>query len=140
MAGKKLTEPTHFYSCRMTKSRLHTPISTVVHAEVVCARNSSRSAFFSAILYDLRSLHPERFLPVFPSPLLSGYALDKQTGHGRGRDLGTMSIFSLPRVVRSINVQYLLHPLRHHALIYGPDQPIGQRGETKTEPSCSKAE
>ena len=53
-----LAEPTHSYSCKMTKSRLHTPISTVVHAEVVCTRNSSRSAFFSALLYDLRSLHP----------------------------------------------------------------------------------
>ena len=27
----------HFYSCQKTKLRLHTPISTVVHAEVVCA-------------------------------------------------------------------------------------------------------
>ena len=153
MARKKLTEPIQFHSCRMTKSRMHTPISTVVHAEVVCARNSSRSAFFSAILYDVRSLHPgtclntktpsaknERFLPAFPSPLLSGDTLDKQTGHGRGRDLVTISIFSLPRVVRSINVQCLPHPLRHHALFYGPDQPIRQRGETKTRPICSRAE
>ena len=82
----------------------------------------------------------ERFLPAFPSPLLSGYALDKQTGHGRGRDLVTISIFSLPRVVRSINVQCLPHPLRHRALIYGPDQPIRQRGETKTGPICSRAD
>ena len=62
------------------------------------SRKSSRSAFFSAILYDLRSSHPEtsipklpayfvendRFLPAFPSPLLSGYSLHNQTGHGRG--------------------------------------------------------
>ena len=27
------------YSCQKTKSRLHTPISTVVHREVVCAPN-----------------------------------------------------------------------------------------------------
>ena len=27
----------HCYSCQKTKSRLHIPISTVVHAEVVCA-------------------------------------------------------------------------------------------------------
>ena len=27
----------HCYSCQKTKSRVHTPISTVVHAEVVCA-------------------------------------------------------------------------------------------------------
>ena len=26
----------------------------------------------------------DRFLPEFPSSLLSGYALDEQTGHGRG--------------------------------------------------------
>ena len=25
----------------------------------------------------------ERFLPAFPSSVLSGYALNKQTGHGR---------------------------------------------------------
>ena len=54
----------------------------------------------------------ERFLPAFPSSLLSGHALNKKTGHGRGRDLGARSIFSLPRVVRSINVQYLPHPHR----------------------------
>ena len=54
----------------------------------------------------------ERFLLAFPSSLLSGYALNNQTGHGRGRDLDTRSVFSLPRVVRSINVQYLLHPRR----------------------------
>ena len=35
-----------------------------------------------------------------------------RTGHGRERDLGTRSIFSLPWVVRSINVQYLPHPHR----------------------------
>ena len=54
----------------------------------------------------------ERFLLAFPSSLLSGYALNKQTGHGRERDLNTRSIFSLPRVVRSINIQYLPHPHR----------------------------
>ena len=27
----------HCYPCQKTKSRLHTPISTLVHAEVVCA-------------------------------------------------------------------------------------------------------
>ena len=90
-------------------------------------RKSSRSAFSTAIVYNLRSFHPgtclntklpahfagnERFLPAFPSSLLSGYALDDQTGHGRGRDLGARSIFSLPRVVRSINVQYLPHSHR----------------------------
>ena len=78
-------------------------------------RKSSLSAFFSALFYDLRSFHPgtyERFLLAFPSSLLSGYALNKQTGHGRERDLNTRSIFSLPRVVRSINIQYLPHPHR----------------------------
>ena len=90
-------------------------------------RKSSRLAFSTAIVYNLRSFHPgtclntklpahfagnKRFLPAFPSSLLSGYALDNQTGNGRGRDLGTRSIFSLPRVVRSINVQYLPHSHR----------------------------
>ena len=34
------------------------------------------------------------------------------TRHGREGDLGTRSILSLPRVVRSINVQYLPYPQR----------------------------
>ena len=68
-------------------------------------RKSSRSAFFSATLNDLRPLPKllehfagnERFLPGFPSSLLSGYALNTQTGHGRERNLVTRSIFSLPQ-------------------------------------------
>ena len=52
----------------------------------------------------------ERFLPEFPSSLLSGNALNKQ--NGQGRNLGTRLIFSLPRVVRSSNVQYLPYPHR----------------------------
>ena len=50
----------------------------------------------------------ERFLPEFPSSLLSGYALNKQTGQGRGRNFGTRLIFSLPRVVRSSNLPKFL--------------------------------
>ena len=87
-------------------------------------RKSSRSAFFSAIFYDLRSLHSgtclntksprafrwkRAFCTWIPSSLLSGYTLNRQTGHGRGRNLGTRLIFSPPRVVRSSNVQYLPH-------------------------------
>ena len=90
-------------------------------------RKYSQSAFFSAVVYDLRSLHlgnvsllkfpvhfagNERFLPPFPSSLLSDYALNSQTGYDRGRDLGTRSIFFLPRVVWSINEQYLPRPHR----------------------------
>ena len=37
----------------------------------------------------------ECLLLAFSSSLLSGYAHDDQTGHGRGRDFGTRSIFSL---------------------------------------------
>ena len=51
----------------------------------------------------------ERFGSAFPSSLLSGYALNKQTGHGRGRNLGRRSISTLARVVRSTNVQYSPH-------------------------------
>ena len=40
------------------------------------------------------------------------FALNKQTGHGRGKNLGTRSIFSLPSVVGAINVPYLPHPHR----------------------------
>mgnify|MGYP006891514088 CR=1 FL=1 len=36
----------------------------------------------------------ERFLLAFPSSLLSGYALNKQTGHGRERDLNIRGQFS----------------------------------------------
>ena len=158
-----LAEPTHCYSCKMTKSRLHTPISTVVHAEVVCTpkflpisiflshtlrskitapwnmsqhQNSLRISLETSVSY--RYFQVRFFLVI--SWQANWLALDKQTGHGRGRDLVTISIFSLPRVVRSINVQCLPHPLRHRALIYGPDQPIRQRGETKTGPICSRAE
>ena len=61
---------------------------------------SSPSVFFSAIVYDLRSLDPgtclntklhayfaenERFLPAIPSSLISGHDLDDQTGQGRRR-------------------------------------------------------
>ena len=64
------------------------------------------------IIVEAQETRNERFLPEFPSSLLSGYALNTQTGHGRERDLGTRSIFSLPRVVRSISVRYLAHPHR----------------------------
>ena len=61
---------------------------------------SSPSVFFSAIVYDLRSLDPgtclntklhahfaenERFLPAILSSLISVYDLDDQTGQGRRR-------------------------------------------------------
>ena len=61
---------------------------------------SSPSVFFSAIVYDLRSLDPgtclntklhahfaenERFLPAILSSLISGHDLDDQTGQGRRR-------------------------------------------------------
>ena len=61
---------------------------------------SSPSVFFSAIVYDLRSLDPgtclntklhahfaenERFLPAVLSSLISGHDLDDQTGQGRRR-------------------------------------------------------
>ena len=61
---------------------------------------SSPSVFFSAIVYDLRSLDPgtclntklhahfaenESFLPAILSSLISGHDLDDQTGQGRRR-------------------------------------------------------
>ena len=61
---------------------------------------SSPSVFFSAIVYDLRSLDPgtclntklhahfaenERFLPAILSSLISGHDLEDQTGQGRRR-------------------------------------------------------
>ena len=51
-----LAEPTHCYSCQMTKSRLHLRFRPLSARRWFAPRNSSRSAFFSAILYDLRSL------------------------------------------------------------------------------------
>ena len=59
--------------------------------------------------FSTHSAGNERFGSAFPSSLLSGYALNKQTGHGRGRNLGRRSIFTLARVVRSTNVQYSPH-------------------------------
>ena len=73
---------------------------------------SSPSVFFSAIVYDLRSLDPgtclntklhahfaenERFLPAIPSSLTSGHDLEDQTGHGRrilGYEVNSLSTTS----------------------------------------------
>ena len=73
---------------------------------------SSPSVFFSAIVYDLRSLDPgtclnsklhahfaenERFLPAIPSLLTSGHDLEDQTGHGRrilGYEVNSLSTTS----------------------------------------------
>ena len=73
---------------------------------------SSPSVFFSAIVYDLRSLNPgtclntklhahfaenERFLPAIPSSLTSGHDLEDQTGHGRrilGYEVNSLSTTS----------------------------------------------
>ena len=61
----------------------------------------------------------ERFVPEFPSSLLSGYALNKQTGHSLGRNLGTRLIFSPPRVVRSEQCTILApSPQRHQACFF----------------------
>ena len=120
----------HCYSCQKTKSRLHIPISTVVHAEVVCAPKILPIGIFHSYSLQSEMISPwdlsqyqtprafrrkrafstciSKFAPLW----LCSCALDNQTGHGRGRDLGTRSIFSLPRVVRSINVQYLPHSHR----------------------------
>lgn len=97
-------------------SRLHTTISTVVNAEAVCASKilpigifitlSLRSKILLYVSIPTLPAHyaeNERFLS-FPSSPLSGYSLDDQKGHGCGRDLRTRSIFSLPRLVRWINV------------------------------------
>ena len=51
-----LAEPTHCYSSQMTKSRLHLRFRPLSARRWFAPRNSSRSAFFSAILYYLRSL------------------------------------------------------------------------------------
>ena len=73
---------------------------------------SSPSVFFSAIVYDLRSLDPgtclnnklhahfaenERFLPAIPSSLTYGHDLEDQTGHGRrilGYEVNSLSTTS----------------------------------------------
>ena len=98
----------HRYSCQKTKWRLHTPISTVVHAEVVCTPKILPIGFFLDHTLRSKIIAPsipklsgnfaenELFLLAFPSSLRSNYALNEQTGHGRGRDLDTRSIFSPP--------------------------------------------
>ena len=49
----------------------------------------------SSLKHRKRETRNERFLPEFPSSLLSGYALNTQTGHGRERDLvrGQFSLY-----------------------------------------------
>lgn len=106
----------HCNSCYKMMSRLQTTISTVVHVEAVCASKilpigifitlSLRSKILLYVSIPTLPAHyaeNERFLS-FPSSPLSGYSLDDQKGHGCGRDLRTRSIFSLPRLVRWINV------------------------------------
>ena len=91
-------------------------------------RKSTRSAFFSAIFYDLRSLHPrtclntktprafrwKRAFCTWISKFASFWLCFEQANWTRPRkkQLGTRLILSLPRVIRSINVQYLPHPRR----------------------------
>ena len=110
------------YSCQKTKSRLHIPISTVVHAEVVCAptilpigiflhhilrsmiialwdmsqyQNSPRISLETSVFY-------LNFRVRFFLVLLWRSKLDTAA-----EETCTRLIFSLPRVVRSSNVQYL---------------------------------
>ena len=47
------------------------------------------------IIVEAQETRNERFLPEFPSSLLSGYSLNTQTGHGRERDLvrGQFSLY-----------------------------------------------
>ena len=49
----------HCHSCQKTKSRLHTPVSTVVHAEVVCAPKILPIGIF--LSHTLRSFLGPRF-------------------------------------------------------------------------------
>ena len=98
--------------------------TTVVHdrcSKVVCVPKILLIGIFLSHTFRSKIIAPsipklsthsagnERFGSAFPSSLLSGYALNKQTGHGRGRNLGRRSIFTLTRVVRSTNVQYSPH-------------------------------
>ena len=53
----------------------------------------------------------EHFPPPIPRSLLSAAPRDNVIRHGLGRGLGPRSNFALPRVVQSINVHYLPHPL-----------------------------
>ena len=94
----------HCYSCLKIKSRLHILISTVVHAEVVCAPKILPIGFFLDHTLRSKIIAPsipklfenfaenEHFLLAFPSSLRSNYTMNKQTGDGRGRDLDTRSI------------------------------------------------
>ena len=83
-------------------------------------RKSSLSAFFSALFYDLRSFHPgtclktktprafhwKRAFPTCISKFASLWLCFEQADWTRPRKRleHTRSIFSLPRVVRSINI------------------------------------
>ena len=130
-------------------SRLHTPISIVVHAEVVCAPKILPIGIFLShvlrskiiALWDMSQyqncprilLETSVFYLNFPISLLSGNALNKQTGHGRGRNLGTRLIFTPPRVVQSINVQYLPHPHRDNSGGFSVRKPTPRGQRSKSE-------
>ena len=142
----------HCYSLQKTKSRLLTPISIVVHAEVVCAPKilpigiflshtlrskiialwgmtryqiSRRISLETSVFY----LHFQvrYFLAVLWTSRLDAAAEETWV---RGQ-------FSFYRewYGRLMTTTTLLtpSPQRHLALIYCPDQPIRQRGETKTD-------
>ena len=90
------------------------------------SRKSIRSEIFSATVKALWSLHPHKCL-VFENPRALRWKwafstansttaslctpCDIVIGHDRGRGLGPRSNFTRPRVVQSINVHYLPHPL-----------------------------
>ncbi|CAH3148850.1 unnamed protein product, partial [Pocillopora meandrina] len=86
---------------KLREEPLNTTISTVVHAEAVCASKilpigifitlSLRSKILLYVSIPTLPAHyaeNERFLS-FPSSPLSGYSLDDQKGHDRRRDLRT---------------------------------------------------
>ena len=128
----------HCYSYQKTKSWLHIPISTVVHAEVVCAPTILPIGIFLShilrskiiALWDMSqyqnspriSLETSVFYLNFRVRLLlSGFVLNKQTGHGRGRNLYEVNFLSTASGTVDQYTKLTPSPQRHLALIYYTD-------------------
>ena len=116
----------HCSSLHKTDSKQHTRISTVSISEAVCVQKILPIGNFSATVKALWSFHPHKCL-VFENPRTLRWKwafftansttasfcapCDIVIGHGRGRGLGPRSNFTRPKVIQSINVHYLPHPL-----------------------------
>ena len=119
-------------------------------------RKSSRSAFFSVIFYDLRSLHSgtclntkspcafrwKRAFCTWISQFASFWLYFEQADRTRPRKKLGYEVNFLSTACGTVEQCTILTPFpqRHLSLIYCPHQPSRQRGETRTDGQRTKFE